>query len=192
MKALKKIVILTLLAVLVVSYYVHLSSKTAKDVEAVEDTSVVGQLLAVNMDLNYPSTPRDVVLYYSKIIKAFYEEDMTDDQLVGLAQHARATFDAELLAYNEYTVYLENLKNDIADYAANSRKITDYVVDRSSAVEYLTQDGCQYARIKVVYYVKSGSSDRAKSYERYTLRKDEEGKWKILYWELTDEFEVEE
>lgn len=189
MKTLKKVIVFTFLAVLVISYYIHLTSKTANDVEATVDNSVVGTLLAVNMELNYPSTPKDVVELYSKIIKAFYGEEMTEDQLIGLAQRARAMFDSELLSYNSYNTYIQDLKTEIESYKLQSKKISAYSVERASHTVFINEDDSQYARINALYYVVQGKSgtDRTKTYERYTLRKDVEGKWKIVYWELIPE-----
>ena len=184
MKTLRRVVVFTVMAVLIVIYYIHLSSKTADDIEAVADTSVVGILLAQNFDLNYPTTPRDVVDSYSKIIKAYYGEEFTDEQLEGLALHARALFDAELLAYNDYDTYMVNLKAEIASYKLNNKKISNYGIEKSSHTVYITENGNDYARVNALYYVMEGVSDRTRTYERYTLRKDSEGKWKILYWEL--------
>lgn len=187
MKSLKKVVIFTLLAVMIILYYVHLTSRSADDIEGSLDTSVVSELLTVDMELNYPTTPRDVVIYYSKIIKAFYGENLTDNQLIGLAQHARATFDAELLEYNDYEEYMERLETEIEAYHQAKKVITEYIIQRASDVEYFTDGGVQYAKVEALYYLSEGSSTRTKTYECYTLRKDDEGKWRILYWETIPE-----
>lgn len=190
MKILRKVLVFTFLAVLIVTYYIHLSSKSAKDIEATVDDSVVGQLLAVDMELNYPANPRAVVLYYSQIIKAFYGEEYTDDQLIGLAQHARAMFDDELLEANDYDEYMERLRTEIAAYAVNGKTITDYVVQRASDVQYSIVQGQQYAKVNTVYYTRESSTKHDKVYECYTLRKDDADNWKILYWEVVSENNV--
>lgn len=190
MKVLKKVIIFTVLAVLIVSYYVYLNSKSAADVAPATDDSTVGQLLAVDMELNYPANPRAVVEYYSKITKAFYDGEYTDDQLIGLAQHARAMFDDELLEYNDYDEYMERLKVEIESYELAERVITEYIVERASDVEFIIDSGIQYAKVDVVYYTKEGSSQRDRVYEQYTLRQDEDGKWKIVYWEVVPEHTV--
>ncbi len=190
MRSLKKIIIFTILAVLIILYYVHLTSRSANDIEGNSDTTVVGELLAIDMDLNYPTTPRDVVIYYSKVIKAFYGEKLTDNQLIGLAQHARATFDAELLEYNDYEEYMERLEIEIEAYHQAKKVITDFIIQRASDVEYFTDNGVQYAKVEALYYLSEGSSTRTKTYECYTLRKGENGKWKILYWETIPEKDI--
>ena len=44
-------------------------------------------------------------------------------------------------------------------------------------------DNKEYASLVVLYSVREGSKLH-KSYTRFVLRKDSDGKWKILYWEL--------
>ena len=46
-------------------------------------------------------------------------------------------------------------------------------------------NGAEYASIKTLYYIREGSNLN-NTYTKFVLRKDSEGRWKILYWELTD------
>lgn len=180
------VVLVTFLAVIVISYYIRLNNKTVDNIEAAVDNSEVGQILAVNLNLNYPGNPRDVVMFYSRIIKSFYDLEYTDDQLVGLAQHARDLFDSELLLNNDYEPYMDRLKAEIASYQLNNKKITDYVIERASDIEMFIDNGRQYARAEAVYYTRAGSAEHNKVSEVYTLRQDDEGRWKILFWETND------
>ena len=75
------------------------------------------------------------------------------------------------------------IKADIADYNSAKRYIADYTMDGSQAVKYTTIDNKEYASLVVLYSVREGSKLH-KSYTRFVLRKDSDGKWKILYWEL--------
>ena len=80
-KILKPILVVTLFASVILACYIRLTAKTSTSEDATVDNSEVGQILAKDMDLNYPSNPHDVVTYYSRIIKAFYDGKYTDDQL---------------------------------------------------------------------------------------------------------------
>lgn len=183
MKVLRRVLIVTLFAGVIVAAYAKLVSKSANDIEVKVDNTPVGQILAQDMELNYPANPRDVVVLYSKIIKAFYSEPYTEEQLVGLANHARAMFDDELLACNEYDVYMEKLKLEIEAYKAQKKYISVYTIQRNADVELFIDDGIQYARVKAIYYTVSDVSERSEVYEQYTLRKTGD-KWKILFWEV--------
>ena len=187
MKVLRRTLFITFAAVLIVTVYIRLSSKGASNNGATIDNSELGQLLSRDMDLNYPTNPYDVVTLYSRIIKVYYDGGYTDDQLNGLAQHARAMFDAELLSYNDYDEYMERLKTEIEAYKINNKKIVEYTVQRASDIELFTDSGTQYARVKVIYYTLESSSNRNKVYEEYTLRQNGSGQWKILFWDVIPE-----
>ncbi len=190
-RILKTILVITLMASVILACYIKLTSKPSSGDEPVTDTSEVGQILAKDMDLNYPSNPHDVVVFYSRVIKAFYDGEYNDDQLNGLAQHARAMFDTELLSYNDYDEYMERLKTEIESYKLNNKKIVEYTIQRASDIEMLTDNGIQYARVKAVYYTAEDGAKRDKVYEQYTLRQNDEGQWKILFWEVIPETGVE-
>lgn len=189
-KILKPILVVTLFASVILACYIRLTAKTSTSEDATVDNSEVRQILAKDMDLNYPSNPHDVVTYYSRIIKAFYDGKYTDDQLNGLAQHARAMFDGELLSYNDYDEYMERLKEEIEAYRINKKTIVEYTVQRASDIDFITDNGIQYARVKVIYYTAEESGSRNKVYEQYTLRQDDESRWKILYWDVIQETNV--
>ncbi len=190
-RILKTILVITLMASVILACYIKLTSKPSSGDEPTADTSEVGQILTKDMDLNYPSNPHDVVQFYSRIIKAYYDGGYNDDQLNGLAQHAMAMFDTELLSYNDYDEYVERLKTEIESYKLNNKKIVEYTIQRASDIEMLTDNGKQYAKVKVIYYTAEDGAKRTKVYEQYTLRQSDEGQWKILFWEVIPETGVE-
>lgn len=190
-KILKPILVITLMAGVILASYIKLTSSPSSNDEPVADTSEVGQILSKDMSLNYPTNPHDVVVLYSRVIKAFYDGDYNDDQLNGLAQHARATFDDELLSYNDYDEYMERLKLEIESYKSAKKKIVEYTIQRASDIEMLTDNGVQYAKVKAVYYTAQDGGTRERVYEQYTLRQDDNGQWKILFWEVIPETGVQ-
>ena len=52
-----------------------------------------------------------------------------------------------------------------------------------------TQTDDDYASLQLVYYIREGSNLHT-SGTKFTLRKDNSGKWKILYWELVDSVDL--
>ena len=187
----KKPLIITLLAALIISYYVYLTHRNVDNTDKLAGTT--NELLSRDMVRNYPSDYYDVVDYFLQIQKIIYKEDLTDDEITGYAQHMRALWDDELLAKpgNDYETYLNNLKAEIEQYKANEKYVNEYSLQRRRDVEPYTIDGKMYARITVKYYMREGGK-LIIFYERYTLRKDTDDKWKILYWEVSDGTEMEE
>jgi hypothetical protein len=185
-KAIRICLVAALCVVIVVGYYYYLSHKNdnASGEETVELTEV-DKIIAKDFDQDYPSTPRGVVKWYNRIITAFYAEDYTDEELEEMADQIRLLLDDELLSYNSREDYLASLKTDIEDYKSRDKKILQSKVSDSSDVTYATVDGDYCAYVNAYYFAKEGN-DYSRTYEEYVLRRDEEGRWKILAFQLTD------
>lgn len=184
-KKLQKPLIITILAALAVSYYFYLSNRDLGNGEKEKETTPVTALLDRDLAKNYPGTPRSVVDLYSQITKVWYKDKITEDELAGLAQQARALFDDELLEKNQYDDYFLNLQADIKSFQDKGQYISDYAVEESGGVDYITFEDRSYAKVDAVYYVRE-SSKVTNTYQEYTLRKDTDGKWKILFWKISD------
>ena len=88
------------LLVLVVGYYAYLSgTHRTEQQEAV--MSEIDTALSRNLENNYPSTPKEVVKYYNDLMKCFYNEDCTEEELQELGKKSLQLFDEELRENNE-------------------------------------------------------------------------------------------
>ena len=150
-----------------------------------------GKLASRNLETDYPNTPRKVIEYYSQIMKCFYGEELSEEILKKLVQQTRLLYDEELLAQNPEEDALKQTKDYIEEFRENNNKITEYIIEDSKDIEYYTKDDASYAIVTTAYFTrdKSGAS---KTYEDYLLRKDKDGNWKILGWELTEKASEEE
>ena len=187
----RKPVILTLAAVIIIGVYYYCSRVEKDNNEKITSNNEIVKITSKDLELNYPSTPKAVVTYYSDIISVIYKVEMNDEELEKVATQMRGLFDDELLLANTYNAYLDSLKVDIEIYKAADRYISGYKVENGYNIEYITYQNEDYAKIDVLYYVREGG-DLKHVYEEYTLREDEGGKWKILFWELTDSSSMEE
>lgn len=188
---LKKPIIFTILAVLVVMYYIHLTHKDVDNTDKLAQKT--DELLSKDMSKNYPSDYYDVVEYFLDMQKIVYKEDLSEDALVGYAQHMRATWDNELIARegNDYETYLTNFKNEVERFKDTNKYINEYKLQRRRDTITYTIGKENYAEVTAKYYMMN-DGELVTFYEKYTLRKDLEDKWKILYWEKTDGSEMEE
>lgn len=191
-KNVRKVVIGILLVSLVVGYYFYLSNKeyNRDDVTANEE---VAKLINRNLEGEYyPEFPKDVVTFYSRIVKAYYYTKLSDKEIEGLGKQARNLFDEELLADNPEKEFFERLKEEIEQYNIVERRIHEYTVDKSDDIKLFTFEGREYARVRAGYLIREKGT-LVTIYEEYTLRKDEDGKWKILFWEnyIPSDFENE-
>ena len=184
---LKKPIIITLLVALAVSYYVYLTHRKVDNSEKMASESVQSELLSRDMNKNYPSDYYDVVDYFTSIQKVCYKEDISDDEIVGFVQHMRAMLDDELLSKNgnDYQSYLTRFKDEIEAYKSKEQYINEYQMQGRRDITQYTMDSRNYAEVSVKYYIRTGSKLTV-MYQKYTLRKGTDSKWKILFWELSD------
>ena len=101
-------IIILLVIVTVVGYYAYLSNKT-RESQREASMTFVQEVLSRDLQLDYPPTPKEVVKYYSDIMKCFYNEDCTEEEIEQLGMKARDLYDRELAEHNETETYLNNL-----------------------------------------------------------------------------------
>lgn len=186
--SIKAVVIVLIMIGLAFCYYLYLSSYSEdglpKDEEEIAEEMTPVQELLVRSDFReYPSTPVQVLRYYNEITACFYNETYTDNELEQLAMEARSLYDLELIMNQSQEDYLNELKEDIAAFAAGNITIFRSSVTPATDVEYFTYDGHECARLYSVYTLRSGTENQL-SKEVFIMRKDDEGHWKILGFDL--------
>lgn len=189
----KAVVMVLIMVGLVFSYYFYLTSRSGsglpKDEDQVAEEMTVVQELLVRADYReYPSTPVQVLKYYNEITACFYNEQYTDNELEQLALEARSLYDLELIMNQSQEDYLNDLKDDIATFEAGNITILRSAVTPATDVYYFTYEGRECARLYSVYTLRSGTVNQL-SKEVFIMRKDDEGHWKILGFELVEDKE---
>ena len=182
LSSLKGVLIVLVLAVLIVTYSVHMSNLAkGKEDETAVKTDAVTELLQRNLTTNYPQTPKEVIKYFSEITQCYYNEEYTDEQLVLLADQMLKLYDPELANYKSHDDYIQDLKDDIAEYKFNNYAISSFAPSASTDVEFFKEDGYEFARIWCVYTIKSGKNYKPIQ-EVFILRKDSNSHWRIFGW----------
>lgn len=192
-KYLRTTIVFVILIALGLSYYFYLSNRE-NPIDSVQQSIVdeeMARLTTKEIMANYPQTPREVIKLYASITKAYYASKISDENMQKLGKQARLLFDNELKSKQTEQEFLEALKADISKYNSLNRYISDFKVDSSSNVVYNKIEGKEYASITVVYYVREGKG-LTTTYHSYKLRKDTDGNWKILYWELTGSKKIQD
>lgn len=192
MKKLKYLMTLAILLVIgVMIYYVCINKGNDKNEENGIGISEVDKVLAKDLENNYPLTAREVISYFTSIQKCYYNEEYTDDELVQLSYKARELFDDELAENNKFDEYYENLTLEIEEYKSANRTITKIILDKAAEVIYSELEGVKYAEMNCIYYIKT-SGETTKVTEKYILRCDNDGRWKILGWDFYRPSEYDE
>ncbi len=175
------------LITLLLGYYAYLSNKDRQTKEEAAMTPVQ-EALSRDMKNDYPSTPKEVMKYYNELLKCFYNEACTEEEIDDLGERARELYDAELLEANEFGTYLMRLRAEIADYREKGRRIVSSSVAASTNVDFFEEDGFEFARILCVYNITEGEVNNS-TRQMYLLRKDEDRHWKIYGWENAENLE---
>lgn len=168
-------------------YYV---ANKQNDVEEVELTEVQ-KLLTKDLEKNYPSTPREVIKLYNRILMSYYADEYTEEELEGLMDQMLVLFDEELKQNNPRDQYLLSLKADIAQYKQAKKLISQSSVCDSDKIKYMTDGGDELAYVTASYFVRK-DTDFSRTYQEYVLRKDSNGDWKILCFYKIDNSSVED
>ena len=173
---LKTIIIVVFCACLCVGYYFYLTQKNSGKEK---DLSEVEMIISKDLSLSYPKTAREVVKFYSRIIKCFYDGGYTQEQLEKMTEQSRELMDEELKEKNTKEAYLEAVKEDIESYGKEKKSISSVNLERSSEVIYKTVKGRYCAYVDANYYLMSNKkAQRIK--QTFILRKDDDNKWRIL------------
>lgn len=140
-------------------------------------------VLSRDLENNYPPTVKEVMKYYTDIQKCLYAEECADEEIEQLGMKARALYDDELLAANDVTVHLLQLKSEITSFQEDSKKITAVSVASSANVDTFTEDGYEFARIHCMYTILADGQSSLVDMV-YLLRRGEDRRWKIYGWDL--------
>lgn len=182
MKKIRGIIIGIICICLVVGYYYYLSNRG----EASKETDLTEVQKVVLKDLDgkeYPKTPREVVKLYNRILCCYYNEEYTKEEFYKLADQALKLMDEELAANNPSEQYYLRVETEVESYHEKKRTINNASVCDSNEVQYSTINGAECAYVTASYFVKDNEGF-TKSNQNYVLRKDAEGRWKILAFEL--------
>ena len=161
------IVMIILGAGILAGYFFLLQKKDSENYES-DEQDEFEKLLLRDLDESYPATPREVVKLYSRMMKCYYSSGIREEKVEAMPE----------------------LKEEIADYAANNRTITSYLVESAGNIVTWTSEEREYARV-IANYTYKEDTQYYKVYEEFILRRDAAQKWKILGWRLAEEEDME-
>ncbi len=136
----------------------------------------------------YPSTAREVVRFYQRINTCLMTGKYNEDEFYKMADQLMKLYDDELLEINPKDTYTDDLYNEILAFKESGRSISVTNVQLESQAEKYKKDGKNMISIVGMFVVREKTS-MSRTYEKFVLREDEKGNWKILGWELTDPVE---
>jgi len=181
----KGIFAVVIVAIMVLAYFYIINNRIKSVEKDVDRISPVQELLVQDLSGNYPATPKEVVKMYGEITRCFYAEEYSDEELTALALMSRQLFDDELVANQTDEAYIRALKGEIANYKKMNRVISSVSVSSGADVQYYNYEGDEWAQLIAMYSIRTGTKIEP-SKERFLLRKDEAGHWKIYGFRLEE------
>lgn len=176
--------ILIMFAVLVVFLAVFYFVANGKRDDSMTKLSATEATIQRDLSINYPQTPKAVVRYYAELSQCMYDPSNTDKEIEEIAKQSRALFDDELKAQQTDEQYLASLKSTVAGFIKDNRRIVSFTVSPSSEVIYSKLDIGEVASLYCTYTMQKGSVSYSDP-EHFLLRRDGDGRWKILGWQST-------
>lgn len=168
--------------IILVFFLLGRSQKEDKLKEAsLEKLTEVQQVLAMDLDNEYPKTPRDVAKLHGDMTRLLYS-GFEDEEIKDLAIKIRELCDEEFLNSNPEEKYLNELYTDLSLWNEFDRKIEYVYIVNKDKEEIYEIDGAEYATAYISFTI----SERGKISElrQYVMRKSEDNKWMILGWNV--------
>lgn len=188
----KTIIVMGLLLIVIVTSYYFIRTSTKPLIKtSTDNASEYEKLLAKDIKNNYPSSPREVIKLYNRITKCLYNQNLKDEEIDKLSEVLRVLLDEELLNNNPKDTFLIDLKTEITTYRKVSRMIINYTVQSNADINYWDKNEDSLASVVSSISLKEGT-DYTKVFHKYILRLNDEGQWKILGWEPTEEIDLSE
>ena len=185
---------LCLISALVLAAFFMLNMKEDDREDAKNKTknTEVQNILSKDIDRNYPATVREVVRLFSRISKCYHNETISKEEFKSLVEVQRMLFDEEFLEKNPLDTFTNNLAAEIDAAKAKEYKMAMYRVQKQSSVVTWKDGDNSFASIIASYTMSTKGEGYSRTFEEFLLREDENKRWKIVGWRLTDPIEIEE
>lgn len=173
--------IISIGAVILVLIYINQTQQENKLKESsMKKLTEVEKLLELDLDNEYPQTPREVAKLHGDMTRLIYS-GIEDDEIKNLAIKIRELYDEEFLAVSTQEQYLTELYTDLAIWSQLNRRIEYNLVVNEKDEELYELEGRSYATAYVSFTI----TEKKQTLElrKYIMRKDNDDRWKILGWE---------
>lgn len=175
-----KVIVLCILMIGVfVGFYLYLGGDKSDTKTKNNEYKVLSEK---DLELEYPKSPDEVLTVYSRIVKCLYKGELEQKEEDILIHQMRSLYSEKLLKNNPFEEQKKKLDEELADYEKNKISVINYKVDKDS-LKQDKADGVERATM-VVHFSLKEKSEYTRTNERFLMEK-EDGKWKIVGWELT-------
>lgn len=187
--AIRVAIVSLICAALVVGYFIYLNKKNSAPAEDNKELTEAEIIATTDFEKNYPETPRAVIKWYDRISKVIYNNELGDVSVEEVGAKLRELYDEDLLKLNPEKDFYKRLKDEMKENEERKRSIVSMEESDSADVTYKMVNGYDCAYVYTYYFGKEGN-DFTRTYQKFCLRKDKQGRWKILTWEKVNQEET--
>lgn len=180
----KSLILVGLGALVVLGLFLLFTRNKKTPVEDDYQITVVDEITTVNLDKNYPADPRKVVDLYAKTMQVLYRENYTDDQEDKMIAVIKGIMDDEFLANNP--TIEQSIKKEVKERRDGGYSISAYVVQGKDPEEVKVGED-KLCSVDCLFSLRHGVNGTTANTYQFILRKDAEGKWKILGWTVKED-----
>ena len=179
----KSVVMIFFAALIVLGMYILLTRNKEKEPKYDESytLSSVDEITTTDLEKSYPANPKKVVELYAKTMQVLYRETYSADQQLKMINVLAGLMDDELLA-NQGN-FTQSMRNEVEERKKEDYSISNYVV-LTKDIDEATVDGRKMCHVDLMYSLRKGTSGTSILKYRYVMRQDNEGRWKIMGWDL--------
>ena len=179
----KSVVMIFFAALIVLGMYILLTRNKEKEPKYDESytLSSVDEFTTTDLEKSYPANPKKVVELYAKTMQVLYRETYSADQQLKMINVLAGLMDDELLA-NQGN-FTQSMRNEVEERKKEDYSISNYVV-LTKDIDEATVDGRKMCHVDLMYSLRKGTSGTSILKYRYVMRQDNEGRWKIMGWDL--------
>lgn len=185
------VLLMSVFVVVVIYAYYYINNVTKPIIpDTIRKKTEAEILIEKDIELAYPATPTEVLRLHLRITKCLYNDKLTKEEIDDLVNQERILYDEELLEKNPVESQVRIINEEIERFHEADKEITNYLIENKENIKYWTEEDIEYASI-VASISFAESKEIIKVFEEFTLRRDEDGQWKILGWELSDKDSIE-
>ena len=173
--------------VIVAIYYSFIRVAGDKASEESYPSTTYEILVARDLEASYPATTSEVVKLYNKYLKYIYNSETTEEEFSKLVDQIRLMWSEDWLSLNERSAHIHDFQQEVARFREEGLVMSNYTVNESTTAKgFTTPEGVDGKTI-ISSYLYSKKKSMSKVYMKFYLL-SEAGNWKILYYELVDEY----
>lgn len=176
------ITILVVLGVLAVYYQVMKRQQMSETVHT--PTTEAEKLVAKDMKMGYPETPKEVMKLFGRINQCIYNKSMSSDNFSSLVGQLRELYCKELKDHNKQKKMEEEIAKEKDIYKSHKRKIINYNIDEESNYVYKTINGEEVVYLNFSYFIRNDGDYNTVNW--FAILVHENDKWKIREFNLKE------